>query len=76
MEIILIYGIHKTYPDFELCEQAIHFTAITTKRYINQGVKFGLYANDKDVLADKSIHVPGWEFKSDVQNISVSVLYR
>jgi len=61
LEIILNLEYNRPYPEFELYEQAIRLAATMAERYINQGVKLGLYTNGKDVFTSGNITVPGGE---------------
>jgi len=57
LEIILNLEYNRQYPEFELYEQSIRLVATLAERYINEGVKLGLYTNGKDTFSSESIRV-------------------
>ena len=69
LEIILNLEYNRPYPEFELYEQSIRLAATMVERYINQGVKLGLYTNGKDTFSSENIRVPGGSGPSHMYKI-------
>ena len=69
LEIILNLEYNRQYPEFELYEQAIRLVATLTERYINQGVKLGLYTNGKDTFTSENIRVSAGSGSSHMYQI-------
>jgi len=69
LQIVLNLEHNRPYPELELYEQAIRFTATMAERYIGQGVKLGLYTNGKDVATGEGIIVPPGEGASHMYKV-------
>ena len=69
LEIVLNLEYNRPYPEFELYEQAIRLAATMTEKYINQGVKLGLYTNGRDVSTTESVAVTAGEGASHMYKV-------
>jgi hypothetical protein len=69
LEIVLNLEHNRPYPEFELYEQAIRLAATMAERYINEGVKLGLYTNGKDTTTGGNTAVKAGEGPIHMYNI-------
>jgi len=69
LEIVLNMEHNRPYPESELYEQTIRLAATIAERYIEQGVKLGLYVNGKDALTGENVSVVAGEGASHTYKV-------